>query len=153
MEPLSVAASVLEVAGAGLKLATTLYTFAETVFHADKELKNVARDLSLTSSVIKELGTVLEQDQASRICSQNAIQTAKDTIQGCQDVSREIDAAMQRSLRSENKSKPSVPFLRRLIWPLKERRMELIRSNLEKLKSTLMLMLQVLQYAKMLNSE
>ena len=152
-DPLSITASILGVAGAGTKLATTLYTYAETAFHADKSLKNIAQDVSLTSAVINELAQVLKHEDGPRICSESAVQTAQSTIDGCRDVFEEINAAFKRSLRASPSTKTRISTLGRLMWPLKEQRLELIRSNLDKLKSTLTLMLQVLQYARTLMQE
>ncbi|KAL9058453.1 MAG: hypothetical protein Q9162_001748 [Coniocarpon cinnabarinum] len=152
-DPLSISASIVSVAGAGIKLSTTLYTYAETAFRADESLKSIAQEVSLTSAVINELASILKQDDGPQICSENAVQTARDTIVGCKEVFEEINAALQQSLKSATPSKPRISTIGRLVWPLKEQRMQLIRSNLDKLKSTLTLMLQVLQYARTLERD
>ena len=77
-DPLSITASIIAVAGAGARLATTLYTYSDTAFRADKSLKSIAQDVSLTSAVINELGGVLKEDDGPALCSDNAVRTARD---------------------------------------------------------------------------
>ena len=60
MAEIGLIASVVGIAGAGLKLSITLYTFSETVATATSDIKNIARDVSLTSAVLEELGRNLK---------------------------------------------------------------------------------------------
>jgi hypothetical protein len=151
-DPLSITASILAVAGAGAKLSTTLYTYAETVFNADKSLKEIARDVSLTSSVLNELGEYLKKDKEENISSTTALKTADDTVSGINGVFEEINAALNKYLKTKD-GKSTVSALGRFKFPLGEGKIKLLQSNMERLKSTLMLMLQVLTYARKLESE
>lgn len=139
MAEVGLVASVLQLAGFGLKLSISLYSFAETVSSADKDVKHIAKDVSLTSAVLNELGENLKKDKRNGIASDNAIKTAREVVHECSEVFREIDTALE---------KDSVKFsLAKFKWPFQLRRMELLRTNLERLKSTLILMLHVLTYA------
>lgn len=55
-ETLGLVASVIQVAGTGLKLSQTLYHYVDSVASADKRIKDVAKEIELTSFVIEELG-------------------------------------------------------------------------------------------------
>ncbi|EON69979.1 hypothetical protein W97_09244 [Coniosporium apollinis CBS 100218] len=147
-EPVSIVASVVGIASAGIKLSTTLYTYAETAFHADGSIKDIARDVSLTSSVMGELGTLLQQDTKVNLCSQSALQTITKAVTGCNTVFNQIGDALEKSLKKTQDGKKKLSALQRLKWPLLEPRMRLLQSNLESLKSTLLLMLNVLKYAR-----
>jgi hypothetical protein len=63
MAEIGLIASVIGVAGAGLKLSITLYTFSETVATAADSIKAIAKDVSLTSAVLEELGSNLKHDE------------------------------------------------------------------------------------------
>lgn len=152
-DPLSVVASIVGIAGAGIQLSTTLYTYAETAFYADKSLQDIARDVSLTSSVLGQLGELLKQDKQAKLCSENALRTADEAVTGCKAVFAEIDTALQKSLKKSGDGKGAVSKLQRLKWPLVEPKMKLLQGNLDRLKSTLLLMLNVLAYAKKLKEE
>ncbi len=154
MAEIGLTASVIQIASTGLKLSTTLYSFAETVSTADKSITHIAKDVSLTSAVLSELGSNLERDKWSGIASENAIATAEEIVLECSKVFREIEVALGKSIGNVAAKKPSTGkygiskhVLERLRWPFLQPKMELLRSNLERLKSTLMLMLQVLSHA------
>jgi STAND-like protein len=160
-DPLSVTASILGVAGAGIKLATTLYTYSDAALTADRSVRTIANDISLTASVLSELGTLLEHDNADKLVSTRALETAGQTVTGCKEVFEEIDDAVGKMLggakRKEWKGKePSAGGMSvwaRMKWPLMEPRMRVLQANLERLKSTLLLMLNVITYARKLSSE
>ena len=153
MAELGIIASVVQLADLGIRLSLRLYTFGETVASADKSIISISKDVSLTSSVLKELGQYLEKDQESRISSENAIQTANGIVKECLEVFNSMDKALTRSmsrlgLQEGGKKVKTVATLERLKWPFLQPRMQLLRSNLERLKSTLLLMLNVLIYAR-----
>lgn len=86
MAEIGLVASVIQIASTGLKLSITLYTFAETVFVVDKSIKHIARDVSLTSAVLNELGDNFKQGKQARIASENCIKTTMDVVQECSEV-------------------------------------------------------------------
>ena len=131
----------------GAKLTVALYTFMETVSSADKSIKNVARDVSITSSVLTQLAAVIEQDKTAKITKEEALKTAEETVRECSDVFKEIDTAIGKSVSRINASKAKAA-LEKMKWAFKEPKMKLLRSNLEKLKGSLVLLLTVLSYAR-----
>jgi hypothetical protein len=177
-DPLSITASVLGVAGAGIKLATTLYAYSDTAFKADRSVRTIAADVSLTASVLSELGTLLQTDSADHLISVTALDTTGRTVKGCKECFEEIDEAIGKLLgegkprkKDENENEnekrrgansgansgarqPSgMSVWKRMKWPLMEPHMRLLQSNLDRLKSTLLLMLNVITYARKLSGE
>lgn len=144
MAEIGLIASVIQVAGAGLKLSQTLYQYAETVSTADRRIKDIAKEVRVTSFVIDELGDIFKQDQSSNLLSKNAIKTADETVRECSSVFSELDAALKRS--GKNK-------IGRLMLPFRESKIELLRSHIDKLKSTLQLLMQVLSHAHQIASQ
>jgi len=61
MAELGIIASVVQIADLGVRLSLRLYTFGETVASADKSIISIAKDVSLASSVLRELGQTLEK--------------------------------------------------------------------------------------------
>ena len=150
-EPFSIATGALQVASAGVKLATTLYTYSETVWNADKRIKAIASDVSITANVLRELGDLLEKDQSEKLCSANAISTADAALKGCKDAFDEVDEAIKGSLKPNGSGKKTLSVAARFAWPLKQNKMMTLGANLDRLKSTLLLMLNVLTYARKLS--
>lgn len=152
MAEVSLIASVIGIAGAGAKLTVTLYTLAETVNSADKSIRDVARDVSITSSVLSQLASILEQDKKAKISKDDAIKTADEAVRGCSDVFTEIDTALEKSITNINAGKAKAA-LEKMKWVFNEPKMELLRSNLESMKSSLLLLLSVLSYARDIAAE
>lgn len=138
MAEIGLIASVVQVAGAGLKLSQTLYHYADGVASADRRIKDIANEIELTSSVIEELGALFRNDESSGLLSKNALKTADKTVRECSSVFTELDVALTKSKKNK---------LGRLMLPFRESKIELLRSHIDKLKSTLQLLMQVLTHA------
>ncbi|KAH7355624.1 hypothetical protein BKA66DRAFT_575262 [Pyrenochaeta sp. MPI-SDFR-AT-0127] len=143
-ETLGLIASVIQVAGAGLKLSQTLYQYADGVATADRRIKDIAKEIELTSFVIEELGSVFKQDEVPNLISKNALKTANDTMKECSSVFAEIDATLKKSKKNT---------LGRLMLPFRDNKIELLRNHIDKLKSTLQLLMQVLTHAHQVASK
>ncbi|KAF2269260.1 hypothetical protein CC78DRAFT_575360 [Lojkania enalia] len=138
MAEIGLIASVIQVAGAGLKLSQTLYQYAETVASADRRLKDIAREVELTSFVIDELAQIFKQDESSALLSKSALKTADETVQECSAMFMELEAELKKSKKSK---------MGRLMLPFRESKIDLLRSHIDKMKSTLQLLMQVLTHA------
>ncbi|KAI4666153.1 uncharacterized protein J4E78_003621 [Alternaria triticimaculans] len=149
-EVVGLVASVVQLAGAGLNLSETLYHYVDGVATADRRIQDIANEVKLTSSVIKELGTIFEKNDTANLISENAVKTANETFKECFAVFTELDLKI-------NRGKPGKPDkigkMSRLMLPFKENKIELLRSQIEKLKSTLQLLMQVLIHAHQVSSE
>jgi hypothetical protein len=149
-DPLSVAASILGIASAGIKLSSALYRYTEMVSNADKTIRNIARDLSITSSVVTELGALLGQDSEVRFHLE-ALMTARDAVRSCDEVFKEIQHELDKNLDLEGKGKSAMTNIRKLKWPLVQPKLTVLHMRLESLKNTLVLVLNVVFYARKVN--
>ena len=155
MAELGVIASVIQIAETGLRLSIKLYTFGEVIASADKSVISISKDVSLTSSVLKELGQILDTDRKgnSRFLTQTAVKTAEDVVKECLEVFEEMESIIIKKLPNlktsglEKASKATV-ILERLKWPYLQPKLQLLQSNLDRLKSTILLMLNVITYAR-----
>lgn len=144
-DPLSIASSIINVASAGIQLSTTLYSYAETVIKADRTIKDIARDLSITSTVVTQLGQLLGQDIEGRQSHcESALITARTAVEGCDEVFKEIQKKIDKNL---DHRKGRNLMMRRLKWPLVEPGLSRLQSRLERLKNTLVLALNAVTYA------
>ena len=153
MAELSVVASIIQIADAGLRLGLRLYTFGETAANANKAIIAISKDVSLTSSVVQELGEHLRKEHEAPICSENAIQTADRIVQECLRVFNELNEVLEKSttrtgVGGKEKAKWIPTVQERLKWPFLKPKMDFLTSNLDKLRTTLLLMLNVIIYAR-----
>lgn len=157
MAELGIIASVVQIADVGLSLSIKLCTFGETVATADKSITLISKDVSSTSIVLKELGHILDKDRESRLCSENVIHTADEVVKECLGIFEEIDKVLVKKvpfLRAREgekgeRAKRATMMLERLKWPYLQPKLLLLQSNLDRLKSTLLLMLNVIIYARL----
>ncbi|KAL8789574.1 MAG: hypothetical protein Q9195_006751 [Heterodermia aff. obscurata] len=150
MAELGIVASIIQIADVGLRLSLRLYSFGETAASADKAIVSISKDVSLTSSVLQELGEHLRKDRDAPICSENAIKTAEEIGRECLLVFQELDGALEKSSKrlGVGGSKWISTVREKLRWPLLQPKMELLRNNLDRLRVTLLLMLNVMIYAR-----
>lgn len=154
---LGIVASVAQLADFGFKLSVKLFTFSKAVASADVSIKDISNDVSLTSTVLKELSQILQTDD-SRVVSENAVEATSQTVKECLWIFEQLNDALDKSLgnlgllETKGKAKRGRVALEKLKWPFKQNKMELLRSNLDRLKASLTLMLQVLSYARDISS-
>ncbi|KAJ5175162.1 uncharacterized protein N7482_001039 [Penicillium canariense] len=152
LEVIGVVASILQIADLGAKLSVKLCSFYRTVKDANKSMQSLSSDVSLTCSILQELGRVLEQDEQTKLCSQKAFGTAQEVLTECKAAFETIDSAMEKQ-RQEGARNPVLRGARKITVAFMGPNLDLLRSNLERLKSTMLLMLHVIMYAGQLRQK
>ena len=111
---------------------------------ADRRIKDIAKEMKLTSSSIYELGDIFSQDETTSLISKKAVKTANETMRECSVVFAEIDATLAKSRKGK---------VGRLMLPFRDNKIELLRNHVNKLKDTLRLLMQVLTHAHLVSSK
>jgi hypothetical protein len=137
LEVIGAAASIIQIADAGLKL----YNYIESVAEADKRLKRVSKNLETTCNVVREIGEIFQQHETAKLVSKRAVKTACDAADECQEVFDELQVAITKSKKYK------------FLFPLKEEKLEVLAAQLEKLKSTLSLLMNLLIHAGVLQKQ
>ncbi|KAK0512757.1 hypothetical protein JMJ35_004774 [Cladonia borealis] len=153
MAELALLASIVQIADTGYRLSLKLYTSGEAISSADRTIITISKDISLTSTVLKELGEILrrDQDEKERICSENLVQTAGNTVKDCLDAFEELDKMILKNmpnLSQGHRATRATMALERLKWPFIQPRIQLLRGSLDMLRANISLMLNVLIYAR-----
>lgn len=138
-DPLSIAASVLTVSGVGITLSSKLYPLISDLRGAPRQIEDVASDIKLFSCALKELGGVLDSQQ--RVHSRNFVDVVGEIVARCQKTFKEIEEVI-----TEKKGDSS--FFNRLKWFFQKENVKSLRATLESLRSTLLVMLHLLKFAK-----
>lgn len=150
LEALGIVASVIQIADIGARLSVKLCTFAHKIKNADANIRFVSTDVALTCNVLRELGENLKKDERGKLCGEGAVRTAEGVVRECQKVFEELEGCIDGT-RAGNEEKGKKGLINRIGRGVKftvaEPQIELLRSNLERLKSTLLLMLNVIIYA------
>lgn len=149
LEAVGIAASILQLADVGMKVSINLCTLYSKVRRADANLQTLSSEVALTCSVLHQLGELLKQDREGQLCSQRALITAQDVLEECRRVFDEIDCVTKHCHLEVgyDRDKFLEKAFRRMTFVFKEPDLESLRKNLDRLKSTMLLMLNVIMYA------
>ncbi|GES60988.1 polyamine oxidase [Aspergillus terreus] len=98
---------------------------------------------SLLNDMVLRLGKNLQQDEQAQFCSKQALDTAQDVLDECKTVFKQISNAVEQS------PDDSIERIRRAA---RRFGLALIERDLERVKSTTLLMLSVIMYAGQLRS-
>ena len=150
IEILGIAASVLQIAELGASLSVKLFTFSRKIKNADKSINSISRDIAATGAILRQLGNELDKDQNLRLCSQEAVSTANALVEECNIIFEELNVALDGGKSQTTGHKLILGWKDRIRFPFLEPQVELLRSNLERLKSSLVVMLNVLIFAEQL---
>jgi hypothetical protein len=137
LEAIGAAASIIQIADAGLRLAITIRNYVESVKSAETRLNRVGTHVRSTAVVVKEVGLLFENRDSAKYVSKDAVDTAKDVAKECEDVFLELIEIMEK--------------MRKRKWrlPFKEEKINLLEAQLEKSKSTLQMMLSLLTHVRL----
>lgn len=153
VEVLGVVSSIIQIADLGAQVAVKLCAFCHKVKHAEQNLQTLSKDITLTCTVLRQLGDNLQQDDQVQLYSQNAFQTAQHILQECGRIFREIESAMDKDSAATAASAPAksqnrfLRLSRKLNYVFNEPQLSLLQTNLDRLKNTMLLMLNLIIYA------
>ena len=162
IEILGIAASVIQIADAGARLSSKLFVFTRKVKNADQSISNISGEIAATGAALRQLGEALEDDKFASLRSKQSIDTTNQIVADCwkvfNDINDTIGGGQLVRQKGQHDAKdtvalaqikqPSFGFKQRLRFPYVETQINLLKTKLEGLKSSLMLMLQVLLLAE-----
>ncbi|RHZ73315.1 hypothetical protein CDV55_105621 [Aspergillus turcosus] len=151
LEILGIAASILQIADLGATVSVKLCTFYRQLKAADQAAQSLSSEVALTCSILRQLGENLKQDETTRLYSAQAFETAQEVLRECEKVFRRISGAIDES-RGDVTKNAIQRAARRLGFVLMEKELDVLRGNLERLKSTMLLLLNVIMYAGQVRS-
>lgn len=140
-DPLSITASVLTVAGAGIKLTNALNTLVEAVRNANVEIELMTSEITVFSCALDEVHDHMTTSWS--LYSTNLMTNLKKLLETCTRVYSEIERILKLG-----KAGKSYRLTKHLMWALRRERLRPMRLNLESLKTTLMVMLQTMKIVK-----
>jgi hypothetical protein len=158
-------ATIIGFASAGLKLSFTLYAFAAAIGSAGKEIRQSARDISLFSSVLKQLGVKMDEAYRAGFVANEAFDLTKEIIAECRSVFDELETMIEKATTTEkitvvkmeeddlnvkevNRDKMTVSFGRRLLYLFQKAEISDQRNRLESLKTSLQVMLALITFTE-----
>lgn len=136
-------ASIIQVAGTGFRLSLLLNGVASEIASADQDVRNVAKGISLFSLMLKQVGKTMEEGRA--IASQQAIETATEIKDQSEKVFEEIKGMVELTHAKDDYGIRSITVVERVKWCFRKNKVQYLLGQLESLKLSLSIMLQILQ--------
>ena len=148
MAELGAIASIVGLAGAGIKVSFALFDLADRIGSAGDEVKSFATELSLFCSVLQEVDNVL-QDTANTRLTPAALSLVEEVTRRCRDVITYIEGIVGSLTKDQNPfDLPSIEWKGRVKWIFKRSKIQVQRQTLESCKSTLQLLLTTLRWSR-----
>lgn len=143
-----ITSSIIGVAGAGFRLSVILHVVCSEVTSAGQEIHSISKGISLFSLMLKQVGQALQAPDS--IHTHEAELAAKQITDECQQVFNEIEYMLdQVRIRRQDESYAPTTF-QKFQWAFKKNKVTYLLAQLESLKLSLSVMLQILQLAKLM---
>lgn len=147
--PLSIALGVLQVADTGAKLASGIYSYVDSVRKAEKELRPIADHVNLTSTVLREVSSHLQDATLKPFFKPALLVSTQDALRGCETVFGDLEAylrSMERLDRKLEGASTGITVKAKFTWPWKQSDLERQQVRLERYKGNLDLLLGTLTF-------
>ena len=119
-----------------------------------QDVRYVAKDISLFSAVLKDLGRAFERGKHAKLYRSDIYDTSLLIVKECKGVFSEIEEILKKSSKDGSTIDKGISLDRagKFMWLFRKSRVQLLRGNLESLKSTILVELAVLNYAEKVSS-
>ncbi len=142
---ISLISSIVQVASFGLSLSRTLHDYVAAVVGAEKRLKGIDKDIELTSRVISELGSRLGDSWVQALVSEDTIRLTQDAVAECEAIFQAMEDAVAKIRSTGSMAKWTMYF--------RDSKIELLRSNLDRMKGNLNLLMGVIIHGTLMATE
>lgn len=144
-EVLSLVASIVQVASFGLTLSRTLHDYGSAVAGAEKRLKGLDKDIDFTSRIISQLGSHLQDRQVQVRVTEETIRLTQDAVAECDAIFQAMEDVIAKIRSSGSMAKWTIYF--------RDSKIELLRSNLDRMKANLNLLMNVIIHGTQMAAE
>lgn len=135
------------VAGAGFRLSLVLNAVGTQVGDAGSEIQKIAKEISLFSLILKQVALNLGAPES--VASQRALDAAQEITSQSETVFNEVKEMVQMSQKRDSDGHIRfISIAQEVKWVFKKQRVQYLLGQLESLKLSLSLMLQILQLGR-----
>ncbi len=144
---LGVASSVLEISDLAAKVSVRLFALSRKIRDAVKPIEALSKDIASTGAVLNQLGHQLKKGDDLQVGSTTLVTSVDDLVEECSNMFESIDKALDGNTTG---SKAILGLQHYVRFASLEPQLVVLETNLERLKTPLALMLNVLIYAEQL---
>ncbi|KAF4539813.1 Tetratricopeptide-like helical protein [Lasiodiplodia theobromae] len=141
-EAFGVAASAIAVAELGFKLTKNIAGYLNDVSTARQQLEGITSNVDITAQTIEQVGSVFNNQDFIASAKPRAMEIAMKAIQICKKSFEEIGEEIEKAQKFYG-----------FVFPLKVKSLKRLGDVLESYKSTLMLLMLILQHSKEMRTD
>jgi hypothetical protein len=149
MAEVGAVASIIALVATGAKLSLFLFEVSSSLGSAGTEIQQIAVEISLFCSVLKQLRNTLAKARGCRY-SLSALETTNEIFVRCTDIFNEINNLLA-GFKSKSKD-GDVDWRAKMKWAFKKGDIKVLRTTLESCKITLHIMLTTMDFAQQIAS-
>jgi hypothetical protein len=142
MEAFGLAAGVLQVAGFGAEVGSTLLRCAKKLHNASKELESIAGQVETTALSLKRVDALLKDPATKALHTPKLYEDTNTVSQGCHEVFRELDKSVKAYETKSASGK--MRFLSKTKWLFDSDRLAELGQVLRRYNDVLHLMVSVM---------
>jgi hypothetical protein len=142
MEAFGLAAGVLQVAGFGAEVGSTLWRCAKKLHNASKELESIAGRVETTALSLRRVDELLKDPATKALHTPKLYDDTNTVSQGCHEVFRELDKSV-KAYEAKSTS-GTMRLLSRTKWLFDSGRLEELGQVLRRYNDVLHLMVSVM---------
>ncbi|KAG9546811.1 hypothetical protein KCU71_g16763, partial [Aureobasidium melanogenum] len=142
-DPFSIAVSVGGLVSLGIQLVQGLNQYAGSALDSKGRIRAISTDINLTVQVVQTLDTTIQDEANKATMKDDAARLIQETIAQCRDIFTKIQSTLPEYSATGPRKRDVI------IWPFIEPKLDLLRGNLEKLKTSLQLLMNVIILAAM----
>ncbi|CAG8938267.1 unnamed protein product [Penicillium salamii] len=150
LEAIGIAASLIQVAELGTKLSVKLFSFYRELKGDNESIQDLSNDVAITSAILYELGESLKEDEQAKLYSKKAFGFLQDVLNQCEEVIQQIRDLTKYNENTEKTRLQQITDMFRQV--ILEPRLDPLKASLKRLKSRMLLLLNVIMYAGQLRS-
>lgn len=143
-DPFTLVVSAAGLASFGIQLLQGLNKYAGSALDSRERISAISTDIELAVQVVQALDATIKDDANKALVNNDAERLAQEARNQCWNIFTKIKDKLPKNTASTGPRKRDI-----FTWPFKEPSLELLRGNLEKVKTTLQLLMNVIILAAM----
>lgn len=143
-DPFTLVVSAVGLASFGIQLLQGLNKYAGSALDSRDRIRAISTDIGLAVQVVQALDATIKDDANRALVNDDAERLAQEAQNQCWDIFTKIRDKLPNYSANTGSRKRDI-----FTWPFKKPNLELLRGNLEKVKTTLQLLMNVIILAAM----
>ncbi len=143
MDGLSVASAAFEIA----HLAHNVYSYIQSVHKAERWFTPIAGHVKLTAVVLESVATILKDEDVRKECTPALVKSTDGALQGCRKAFEDLDVLVRKLCGPEKGGAVTLTLVAKTTMAFRQSELNMLQAHLERFKSSLDLVIGVLNLA------